>query len=81
MLLQEMVITKNKTGSSKPCYLIYDMIQFEVCFLTTPIVYCVWTCLLVGYLQSSTEVALCDHNVRMDSVSKEVVEPRDKVVS
>ncbi len=38
VLLQEMVITKNKDGSSKPCYLIHDMIQFEVCFLTTPLV-------------------------------------------
>ncbi len=79
-----MVIAKNKHGSSKPCYLIYDIIQFEVCFLTTPIV----STSAVGgrvywlsYLQSSTEVALCDHNVRMAFVSKEVVEPRDKAVS
>ena len=77
-----MVIAKNKDGSSKPCYLIYDIIQFEVCFLTTPIVSTVggrvyW----LGYLQSSTEVALCDHNVRMVFVIKEVVEPRDKAVS
>ncbi|XP_064392433.1 mRNA-capping enzyme-like isoform X2 [Halichondria panicea] len=54
----EMVIAKNKDGSSKPCYLIYDIIQFE----------------------SSTEVALRDHNVRMVFVSKEVVEPRDKAL-
>lgn len=81
-----MVLDKTKEGI-RPRYLIYDIVQFEVCYLqepaeegqylfpSTPSLY------TFPPPQGSSEVAQCDHKRRLLCVQKELIEPRDAAVS
>ena len=81
---QEMVLDKTKEGI-RPRYLMYDIVQFEVCDLRGDPVE-EGRYLFSLYLppsfppQGGSEVAQCDHKRRQLCVQKELIEPRDAAV-
>lgn len=77
-----MVLDKTKEGI-RPRYLIYDIVQFEVCYLQEPAEEGRYLLSLYTFPppQGSSEVAQCDHKRRLLCVQKELIEPRDAAVS
>ena len=77
-----MVLDKTKEGI-RPRYLIYDIVQFEVCDLRDPVEegrYLFPSVPSPPPPQGSSEVAQCDHKRRQLCVQKELIEPRDAAV-
>lgn len=77
-----MVLDKTKEGI-RPRYLIYDIVQFEVCYLQETAEEGRYLLSLYTFPppQGSSEVAQCDHKRRLLCVQKELIEPRDAAVS
>ncbi len=67
----------DKTGDKiRPRYLVYDIMQFDVSFVSFED----WNANITSK-QGSRDVAQCKHEKRLLCITKEVIEPREAAVS